>query len=170
MENKETILPLEFTPRPVGQVKNSSGSVVLQIAPAYAPALLGLSEYSHAQVLWWFDGADTPADRARTLVRCPYAGAPEKLGVFATRSPFRPNPIALSCARILCVDVERGQVTLGAFDAEPGSFVLDLKPYAPSSDRVESPSVPAWSAHWPASLEASESFDWERETIPDFRQ
>ncbi|MDD2956694.1 MAG: TrmO family methyltransferase [Oscillospiraceae bacterium] len=167
---KEPVLQNEFVLRPVGQVKTSGSPALLQITPAFAPALLGLEEYSHVQVLWWFDGTDTPQNCARTLVRCPYVGAPEKLGVFATRSPFRPNPIALSCARILSIDQENGQVALDAFDAEPGSFVLDLKPYAPSSDRVQSPSVPAWSAHWPASLEASESFDWERETVPDFHQ
>lgn len=167
---KESVPQTEFVLHPVGQVKTSGSPALLQIFPAFTPALFGLFEYSHAQVLWWFDGTDTPVNRARTIVRCPYVGAPEKLGVFATRSPFRPNPIALSCARILSIDEENGRVALDAFDAEPGSFVLDLKPYAPSSDRVESPSVPAWSAHWPVSLEASQAFDWERETVSDFHQ
>jgi hypothetical protein len=83
-----------------------------------------------------------------------------QLGVFATRSPVRPNGIGLSVAGITNVDVERGEVRLAWIDAEDGSPILDIKPYHPSSDRIESPHMPSWCAHWPRSLEQSASFDW----------
>ncbi|MFL1674767.1 TrmO family methyltransferase [Paenibacillus dendritiformis] len=88
---------------------------------------------------------------------------PHTLGIFATRSPYRPNPIGLSTARILAINEESGIIQLAYLDADEGSPVLDLKPYTPSLDRVEIPHVPDWCAHWPQSLEESASFDWSNE-------
>ena len=158
---------MEYRLHPIGRVEKEQDSVVIKLEPCYAPALTGLAEYSHVQILWWFSHTDDADSRSRTLVRCPYLGAPQTLGVFATRTPFRPNPIALSCSRILKVDVAAGRLVLERCDAQEGTPIIDLKPYAPSSDRVENPVVPGWSAHWPNSLEA---YDWEREMDPDFHQ
>ena len=80
------------------------------------------------------------------------------LGTFATRSPERPNPIALSCAGVTYL--KEGRIGLDYLDAEAGSPVLDLKPYIPSLDRVEAPGVPDWCSHWPSSVETSGDFDW----------
>ena len=85
------------------------------------------------------------------------------MGIFATRSPQRPNPIALSVAEILYIDHEAGVIYIAYADARQGSPVLDLKPYTPSLDRVEHPQVPDWCGHWPRSLEESGDFDWENE-------
>lgn len=70
----------------------------------------------------------------------PYKNGPEIMGVFAARSPIRPNPLALTIVK-----------------------VLDIKPYTPSIDRVEAPVVPEWCSHWPMSYEKSGEFDWEKE-------
>ena len=93
----------------------------------------------------------------------PYKNGPEEIGVFALRSPERPNPIAVSSVNIAYVDEESGTVGLYYIDAFPGSVVLDLKPYTPSIDRIESSAVPEWCNHWPKSYEESSSFDWEAE-------
>ena len=85
------------------------------------------------------------------------------VGVFATRSPMRLNPIAVSSVDIAYVDEEAATLGLYYIDAYPGSPVLDLKPYTPSVDRIESPSVPEWCDHWPKSYEESGGFDWEAE-------
>jgi len=61
-----------------------------------------------------------------------------RFGLFATRSPKRPNPIGLSVMRITHVDVETGVITLAGCDAFDGTPVLDIKPYLPSVDMVES--------------------------------
>ena len=93
----------------------------------------------------------------------PYTKGPDTLGVFATRSPQRPNPLALSCAYVTYMDADKGILGLSYIDADDGSPVLDIKPYTPSLDRVEHVEVPAWCAHWPKCVEESGEFDWESE-------
>ena len=79
---------------------------------------------------------------------------------FATRSPERPNPIALSCSYITYIDEENGIIGLAYIDAENDTPVLDIKPYTPSLDRVENPITPKWCEDWPDSVEKSGEFDW----------
>lgn len=86
-------------------------------------------------------------------------------GVFSTRSPIRPNPIALTAVQVIHIDYEKGIVQIAYIDANDGSPVLDIKPYTPSLDRVENPDVPKWRGHWPKSIEESGSFDWKDEFI-----
>ena len=155
---------------PIGEIARCGGKVAARLYPAYAPGIAGLCAYSHLQLIWWFSGADDAKSRGQVHARCPYLGAPEELGVFATRSPHRPNPIALTCCRILALDADAGLIWLENCDAEDGSPILDIKPYAPSVDRVEHPAGPAWSAHWPKSLEESAAYDWEREADPSFEE
>ena len=145
---------------PIGTIRSDEHGMRLELLPTYACALDGLSGFSHLQVLWWFDGCDNPASRAKTAEPCPYKGAPETLGTFATRSPERPNPIALSCCRITQLDEQNGVLWLDYIDAEDGSPLLDLKPYTPSLDRIQHPDVPNWCANWPQSVEQSAAFDW----------
>ncbi|MNZ62665.1 putative tRNA (adenine(37)-N6)-methyltransferase [compost metagenome] len=85
------------------------------------------------------------------------------MGIFATRSPIRPNPIALSVVQMISVDEDKGVIRIPYIDANQGTPVIDLKPYTPSLDRVESPGVPDWCKHWPKSLEKSSDFDWQDE-------
>lgn len=87
------------------------------------------------------------------------------MGTFATRTPIRPNPIALTAAEIICIDYESGLIQIAFIDADDNTPVLDIKPYTPSLDRIEDPEVPEWCAHWPKSLEASASFAWEEEFL-----
>ena len=145
---------------PIGRVECEDGEFRIALNPEYAPALRGLEGYSHLQVIWWFDRTE---GRGTLVEEQPYAKGPDELGVFATRSPMRPNPIAVSSVGIAYVDEAAATVGLYYIDAFPESPVLDLKPYTPSVDRVESPSVPEWCAHWPRSYEESGDFDWEAE-------
>jgi len=71
------------------------------------------------------------------------------MGVFACRSPVRPNPIALTTAQVLNVDHQKGQVEIVNIDAFDDTPLIDLKPYIPVCDRVEKVGVPPWSADWP---------------------
>ena len=93
---------------PIGVLRKDEKGVRVELERAYAPGLLGLELYSHVHILWWFDRRDNPEDRSRLQVRPPHRGTPGPMGVFASRSPSRPNPIALSTGRILAVDRERG--------------------------------------------------------------
>lgn len=159
---------MQFSVFPIGEIARREGKVAAQLYPAYAPGISGLCSYSHLQLIWWFSGSDDVQSRSQVHARCPYLGAPKELGVFATRSPHRPNPIALTCSRILAIDAAAGLIWLEDCDAEDGSPILDIKPYAPSADRVERPVVPEWSAHWPNSLEESAVYDWAGEIDPFF--
>lgn len=149
-----------LTLSPIGVVRAEGGAFRLEVAPPYRPALAGLEGFSHLQILWWFSGCEDARSRASRTEEAPYRRGPALLGTFATRSPRRPNPIALSCAGVLGIDRERGVLVLDYLDAEDGSPVLDIKPYLPSLDRVAAPDVPGWCAHWPASVEESGDFDW----------
>lgn len=111
----------------------------------------------------WFSDFDNEEARAVLETEQPYKNAPDKMGIFATRSPIRPNPIALTAVEVLDIDYQKCVIEIAYIDANDDTPVLDIKPYTPSLDRVENPSVPKWCAHWPKSLEESGEFDWENE-------
>lgn len=146
--------------RPIGRVRSDGDGMRVALDAGLAPALTGLEGFDHVQVLCWFSGAADEASRAALTVEAPYRGGPGALGVFATRGPSRPNPLALSCARLLAVDAARAVLWVDYIDMEDGTPVLDIKPYTPSLDRVERPGTPAWCADWPGSREAAAEFDW----------
>lgn len=150
----------QYTVTPIGKVTNSTGEFIIQVDEQYRPALKGLTGFSHLCMIWWFSKCDDAQYRNSLECESPYKGSPEILGTFATRSPMRPNPIALSTVQILSIDEEKGIITLPYTDAEDGSPVLDLKPYTPSLDRILAPSVPEWCSNWPMSVEESGDFDW----------
>jgi tRNA-Thr(GGU) m(6)t(6)A37 methyltransferase TsaA len=155
----------EYKIHPIGYVHVSDTGYFLEFEPQYIPALRGLAGFSHAQVLWWCHLLDDP--EARSILECdqPYRNAPARMGIFATRSPLRPNPIALTAVQILSIDEDQGRIYIPYIDAEDGTPILDLKPYHPSVDRLRKASVPKWCQHWPEWYEDSASFDWEAEFI-----
>lgn len=154
---------MTFTVEHIGSIGEDSRGPFVALLPRYREALTGLEDFSAIQLLWWFDRCDNPGDRATLIEKKPYKKGPERLGVFATRSPCRPNPIALSVCNVVYVDRAQGLIRLAYTDAFPGSPVLDIKPYTPSLDRMDEPSSPKWCAHWPMSIEDSEDFDWAAE-------
>lgn len=106
------------------------GAATLHIDEPYRAALAGLDRASHVIVLGWFDRAhrDRLIQQPRHLAR--------PVGAFALRSPDRPNPIGVSVARLVALDVAAGRVTLEALDWLDGTPVLDIKPYFASVDSV----------------------------------
>ena len=88
--------------------------------------------------------------------------SPEKLGIFSTRSPARPNPIASTVVQILSIEKD-GTINIPYIDADDNTPILDIKPYHPSTDKVKNIQLPDWCDHWPKSLEESADFDWESE-------
>jgi tRNA-Thr(GGU) m(6)t(6)A37 methyltransferase TsaA len=134
----------------IGKVHREEGRTLLRLDERYRDALVGLDQFSHAGVLWWFDRFDDPASRATLQVDPPFP-APT-LGVFALKAPTRPNPIGLSVVRVASVDVSAAIVEVYNMDAYDGTPLLDIKPYLPSFDRVERPRVPEWAAAWPSAM------------------
>ncbi|MCG8566433.1 MAG: TrmO family methyltransferase [Desulfobacterales bacterium] len=139
---------------------------VLTLAPKFRPGMIGLSGFGHAHVLWWADQCASPGARQTQVCEKPYAKGPDRVGVFASRSPARPNPIAMSIVSILDVDPKAGKIYTPYMDAHPGTQVLDIKPYVPALDRVNDFTGPEWCRHWPSSYEASAEFDWDGEFTP----
>ena len=82
------------------------------------------------------------------------------MGIFATRSPARPNPIALTASEIINIDFTILIILVAFFDEIDNTHILEIKTFTPSFDRVETPGVPAWCGEWPKSTEASGCFDW----------
>jgi tRNA-Thr(GGU) m(6)t(6)A37 methyltransferase TsaA len=121
-----------FQVHAIGQVEKSTNRTAVVLEKKFQPGLVGLNEFSHVWVIWWFDQNDTPQRRA--VLQVHPQGNPENplTGVFATRSPVRPNLIALSLCKIKAV--KENEVELEAIDALAGTPVLDLKPYAPGID------------------------------------
>jgi tRNA (adenine37-N6)-methyltransferase len=110
------------------------------IDKALTPALDNLDEFSHIIVLWWIHRSRRPAP-----MKVHPRGNPENklMGVFATRSPDRPNPIGKSTAKLL---ERRGNVLkVQGLDAIDGTPVLDIKPYIPGYDSAEDATAPPWS-------------------------
>lgn len=153
----------KFEVEPIGKIKVCEGGMFIELAPKYVPALQGLDGFSHLNVLWWFSDFDNAEMRSIFEASQPYKTAPPVMGIFATRSPIRPNPVALTAAQVIHIDYEKGVIQIAYIDAKDGTPVLDLKPYTPSLDRVENPGVPEWCSHWPKSLEESGDFPWENE-------
>ena len=127
---------------PVGVVTKQGKRAFLEIYPEYAPALTGLEGFSHLWVFYWFHENDNPESR-RTLQVHPRRDPANPLtGVFACRSPERPNLIGFTACRI--VKVNGNVVEVADLDARDGSPILDLKPYIPDGDAIPEARTPAW--------------------------
>jgi len=115
-----------YTVSPVGWIRKSDGKTFIVIDKRYQPALLGVDELKSLWVFYWFDRNDSPEKRATLQVHPRGDGSRPLRGVFATRSPFRPNLIAQSEVSVLAV---RGNVIeIDGIDAYADTPVLDLKP------------------------------------------
>ena len=95
-----------------------------------AEALRGIEGYSHLWLIWGFNTTDWSP-----TVRPPRLGGNKRMGVFATRSPFRPNPIGLSSVRL--VEIENGDLIVSGADVLDGTPIYDIKPYLSFSDSHE---------------------------------
>lgn len=135
-------MPQEFSLHPIGKVVKTANQTGLEIFPAYRDGLMGLAGFSHLIVLYWFDRNDTPAKRA-TLKVHPRGDRRNPLtGVFATRSPRRPNLLGLSVCKIK--SVEAGKILVDKIDAFNETPIIDIKPYIPANDEITGATVPGW--------------------------
>lgn len=145
---------------PIGSVQAVNDEFVILIEDAYRPALSELAGFSHINVLWWCHFLDDPKYREMVIADKPYKQGPDAVGIFATRSPARPNPIGLTATSVLSIDEAEGRIRVAYIDAEDGSPVMDIKPYLPAVDRIRETHSPEWCADWPEWYEDSATFDW----------
>ena len=149
--------------KPIGTIRVNEDGIFIEVDTQYVPALKALEGFSHLNIIWWFSDFDTEEMRNIHEVPKPYKKSPDTMGIFATRSPVRPNPIALSTVQVIGIDYKKGIIRIPYIDANDRSPLLDIKPYTPSLDRIEKPNVPDWCKHWPISAEKSANFDWSNE-------
>jgi tRNA-Thr(GGU) m(6)t(6)A37 methyltransferase TsaA len=131
-----------FVVQPIGRVEKADDRTEIVLDKKYQPGLLGLNGFSHVYVFWWFDKNDTPAKRSTLQVHPRGNNQNPLTGVFATRSPLRPNLIGMTLCKVL--SVKENVVTVEKIDAFPGTSVLDIKPFIPGYDSVPDARVPEW--------------------------
>lgn len=122
-------------PRQSGLVDTLQSTIIFEPEYRNADALRGLEDFSHLWIIWQFSEAANK--KWSPTVRPPRLGGNKRLGVFATRSPFRPNSLALSCVRIVGIEEtsEHGSVIhVAGADLMDGTPILDIKPYIPYAD------------------------------------
>mgnify|MGYP002624718562 CR=1 FL=1 len=124
-------------PRQAGLVQELKGKIIFEEPFRNAEALRGIESYSHLWLIWLF--SENLREAWRPTVRPPRLGGNTRLGVFATRSPFRPNALGLSCVRLDGVEEDKKQgpvLLVSGADLMNGTPVFDIKPYLPYADCI----------------------------------
>lgn len=122
-------------PRQSGVVESLEAKIVFEPEFRVMDAVRGLEDFSHIWLIWEFSAA--VRDTWSPTVRPPRLGGNVRMGVFATRSPFRPNPIGLSCVKLLKVEQDEALgpvLTVAGADLMDGTPIYDIKPYIPYAD------------------------------------
>lgn len=130
-----TDFPTKFgIPRQSGLVEELKAEIVMEPAYRDPAAVRGLEGFSHIWLIWNFSESEREGWSA--AVTPPRLGGKKKMGVFATRSPFRPNPIGLSCVRLdeILFDHRGTVLRVSGADLMDGTPIYDIKPYLPISD------------------------------------
>ncbi len=128
--------PTKFgLPRQSGLVEGIGATIVFEPDYRSPEALRGIEDFSYLWLIWGFSG--NRHDNWSPTVRPPRLGGNARMGVFATRSPFRPNPVGLSCVKLEAVeqDGDNGMVLrVSGVDMMDGTPIYDIKPYVPYAD------------------------------------
>lgn len=122
-------------PRQSGLVQSALSQIIFEPQYRNTEALRGLEQYTHLWLIWQF--SEAVRDEWSPTVRPPRLGGNKRMGVFATRSPFRPNPLGLSCVRLEAIDhhtAEGPVITVSGADIMNGTPIYDIKPYLPYAD------------------------------------
>lgn len=131
----------------IGVVEDAGELSKVKIFPEFCAGLQRLNDFSHIIILYWFHLRDEENER-RVLRVIPkrHPGAPQ-VGVFASRSPSRPNPIGFCVVEL--VKIEECTLTVKGFDALENSPIIDIKPYIPRADSIPEAQVPEWTSRGP---------------------
>ena len=121
-------------PRQSGLVPELCGRIVFEPEYRNPDALRGIEDFSHIWLIWKF--SESVREEWSPTVRPPRLGGDTRMGVFATRSPFRPNPIGLSCVKLqrIVQESEGPVIYVSGIDMMDGTPIYDIKPYLPYAD------------------------------------
>lgn len=133
-----TVFPEKFgVPRQSGLARNLQGKIVFEDEFRNPDAIRGLEGFSHLWLIWEFSANRRSEGEWQPTVRPPRLGGNAHMGVFATRSPFRPNPLGLSCVRIAGIDIDTPDgpvIKVTGADLMDGTPIYDIKPYIRYAD------------------------------------
>jgi tRNA-Thr(GGU) m(6)t(6)A37 methyltransferase TsaA len=149
--------PPELSDRNRASRASEQGGCWVEVGPQYREALRDLEGFSKIWLIWWFHRNEN----WRSLVLPPRSRSGRK-GVFATRSPHRPNPIGISAVSLL--GVEDLRLYIGAHDLLDGTPILDIKPYIPRFDSFENEQV-GWFGEVEETLESETSYSLEVDAL-----
>ncbi len=124
-------------PRQSGIIRALQSTLVFEPEFRNPDTLRGLEGFSHLWLIWGF--SENMRDGWSATVRPPRLGGNTRMGVFATRSPFRPNPLGLSCVELMAIQLDTPSapiLTLAGADLMNGTPVYDIKPYLPYADSI----------------------------------
>lgn len=124
-------------PRQSGLVKESKGRILFEKEYNIPEAFRGLEDFSHIWVLWQF--SEAVRENWSPTVRPPLLGGNKRMGVFATRSPFRPNSVGLSVLKLENVEFSKSEgviLHVSGADLLDGTPIYDIKPYLPYADSI----------------------------------
>lgn len=121
-------------PRQSALVEGVEGRIVFTPEYRVREALRGIEGFSHLWLLWGFSANKEAKGEWQPTVRPPRLGGNAAMGVWATRSPYRPNPIGLSCVKLL--RVENLELVVGGADLMDGTPIFDIKPYVAYADCI----------------------------------
>ena len=117
----------------------------IRVFSKYCAGLKGIEDYSHIIVLYWAHLRDIEEERKTLLVFPKRHSVKVEKGVFACRSPSRPNPIGLCVVEL--TKIEECTLVVKGLDAFENTPIVDIKPYLPRADAVPTARVPEWTSH-----------------------
>jgi len=154
------------TPRQGGLVSSVRALVELENRVEPSNSLYGLEQYSHVWLIWEFhENTNTASSSIKSKVVPPRAGG-EKVGIYATRTPHRHNPIGLSLVRLDRISASRKGIWVLGADLLDGTPILDIKPYIPNFESVPHARVPQWVG---TKVENSCTIEWTPKALQDLR-
>lgn len=137
-----TDFPTKFgIPRQSGRVSELTGTIIFRKEYRNAEALRGIEQFSHLWLIWGFSENTEEDGKNRSFtVRPPRLGGNKRIGVFASRSPFRPNSLGLSCVKLIGIEKTENYSTVlkvSGADMMSGTPIYDIKPYIPYADSID---------------------------------
>ena len=134
----------EFNIIQIGKIVTNVTGNYLEIFEEYRDALHELDKYSHLHVYWWANEFDNEKHRKILVTDIPYIKEKRKVGIFACRSPERPNLIMDSICKIKGINKDKGRIFIENIDAYSDTPIIDIKPYIHCVDRLKQVIVPKW--------------------------
>lgn len=129
-------------------IKVEEDEAEIEIFPQFCGGLKGIEAFSHLYILYWAHLRDNENERKTLLVFPKRHAVKVETGVFACRSPSRPNPIGLCVVEL--IDIRGCQLSVRGLDAFQDTPIVDIKPYIPRADSIPHAKVPDWTARGPA--------------------